>query len=83
VVAANILGRHEAHYEAVLRVTYTDPQAAAVGDGERAIRARGPLEVLRDTIQPFPGVSEIHAAALKTLDREVAGARDAIGTGSR
>jgi hypothetical protein len=39
--------------------------------------------VLRDTIQPFPDVSEIHAAALKVLDREVAGARDAIGTGSR
>ena len=110
VVAANILGEpREAHYEAVPRVTFTDPQAAAVGatedrfgatvrlsdvaktatysahaesngyltllsDGERvtgahalgpeagewlqqatlAIRARVPLDVLRDTIQPFP-----------------------------
>ncbi|HXD55510.1 MAG TPA: NAD(P)/FAD-dependent oxidoreductase [Solirubrobacteraceae bacterium] len=35
VVASNILGEpREAHYEAVPRVTYTDPQAAAVGSGE-------------------------------------------------
>jgi dihydrolipoamide dehydrogenase len=32
-----------------------------------AIRARVPLDVLRDTIQPFPSFSEIHAAALKAL----------------
>jgi pyruvate/2-oxoglutarate dehydrogenase complex dihydrolipoamide dehydrogenase (E3) component len=32
VVASNILGQHrEAHYEAVPRVTFCDPQAAAVG----------------------------------------------------
>jgi dihydrolipoamide dehydrogenase len=124
VVAANILGRpREANYEAVPRVTYTDPQAAAVGaveapfsatapisevaktatytrayaesngfltllsNGEHltgayalgpeagewmqqatlAIRARVPLEVLRDTIQPFPTFSEIYVAALKGL----------------
>jgi hypothetical protein len=30
-----------------------------------AIRARVPLEVLRDTIQPFPTFSEIYIAALK------------------
>ena len=36
VVAANIAGdRHPANYEAVPRVTYTDPQAAAVGAGKR------------------------------------------------
>lgn len=131
VVASNLLGEpREAHYEAVPRVTYTDPQAAAVGatearfgataplteiaktatythtyaesngfltllsDGEvltgayalgpeagewmqqatLAIRARVPLAVLRDTIQPFPSFSEIHAAALKALIREVKGA---------
>src|SRR6478752_1890827 len=34
-VASNILGEpREAHYEAVPRVTYTDPQAAAVGASE-------------------------------------------------
>jgi pyruvate/2-oxoglutarate dehydrogenase complex dihydrolipoamide dehydrogenase (E3) component len=128
VVADNILGNpREANYEAVPRVVYTDPQAAAVGatearfsatyalpdvpktaaytrayaeeggfltllsDGERltgayalgpeagewmqqatlAIRARVPLEVLRDTIQPFPSFSEIHAFALKELLAEI------------
>ncbi|HKO27266.1 MAG TPA: NAD(P)/FAD-dependent oxidoreductase [Solirubrobacteraceae bacterium] len=136
VVASNILGEpREVHYEAVPRVTYTDPQAAAVGtteaefsatallsevartatythayaesngfltllsDGEYltgayalgaeagewlqqatlAVRARVPLEVLRDTIQPFPSFSEIHAAAVKALRREIATARQAIG----
>jgi dihydrolipoamide dehydrogenase len=135
IVASNVLGEpREAHYEAVPRVTYTDPQAAAVGasedrfsatapisevsrtatytrayaesngfltllsDGERltgayalgpeagewlqqatlAIRARVPLEVLRDTIQPFPSFSEIHAAALKALRREITAARQPI-----
>jgi len=124
VVAANILGEpREASYEAVPRVVYTDPQAAAVGateadfsatvplsevaktatythayadekgfltllsDGERltgayalgpeagewlqqatlAIRARVPLDVLTDTIQPFPTFSEVYVAALKKL----------------
>ena len=131
VVAANILGEaREAHYEAVPRVTYTDPQAAAVGateaafsatapvsevaktatytrayaeangfltllsDGERltgayalgpeagewlqqatlAIRARVTLDVLADTIQPFPTFSEIYLAALKALEQEVGAA---------
>jgi dihydrolipoamide dehydrogenase len=32
-----------------------------------AIRARVPLAVLRDTIQPFPTFSEIYVAALKAL----------------
>ncbi len=128
VVAANILGEpREADYDAVPRVVFTDPQAAAAGaaeapfsataavsalpktetytrayaesngfltllsDGERltgayalgpeagewlqqatlAIRARVPLEVLRDTIQPFPTFSEIYVAALKAMRREV------------
>ena len=132
VVAANILGEpREAHYEAVPRVTYTDPQAAAVGatdapysatavvsevaktatytrayaesngfltllsDGERvtgayalgpeagewlqqatlAIRARVALDVLADTIQPFPTFSEIYLAAVKALRSAIAGAR--------
>jgi pyruvate/2-oxoglutarate dehydrogenase complex dihydrolipoamide dehydrogenase (E3) component len=40
-----------------------------------AIRARIPLDVLRDTIQPFPSFSEIHAFALKALAAEIASAR--------
>lgn len=39
-----------------------------------AIRARVPLAVLRDTIQPFPTFSEIYVAALGALAREIAGA---------
>ena len=39
-----------------------------------AIRARVPLAVLRDTIQPFPTFSEIYVAALKALRNEIAGA---------
>jgi len=117
--------------KAVPRVTFTDPQAAAVGasedafsatarlnavpktatytrvyaeangyltllsDGERltgahalgpdagewlqqatlAIRARVPLDVLSDTIQPFPTFSEIYLAALKALHGEIAAPR--------
>jgi pyruvate/2-oxoglutarate dehydrogenase complex dihydrolipoamide dehydrogenase (E3) component len=136
VVAANILGEaREANYEAVPRVTYTDPHAAAVGatearfsatafvsevaktatytrayaeengfltllsDGERvtgayalgpeagewlqqatlAIRAGVPLEVLRDTIQPFPTFSEIYLAALKALRGALTGATHDAG----
>jgi dihydrolipoamide dehydrogenase len=131
VVASNLLGTpREAHYDAVPRVTFTDPAAAAAGatearfsstvrlmdvaktatytrayaesngyltllsDGERlvgahafgpeagewlqqitlAIRAAVPLDVLLDTIQPFPTFSEIVFAALKALDRELAAA---------
>jgi len=59
-----------------------------------AIRARIPLDVLRDTIQPFPSFSEIYGLALKALDRDVRGdhsparsesarAGSAAGEGSR
>jgi dihydrolipoamide dehydrogenase len=129
VVAANIAGENRpANYEAVPRVTYTDPQAAAVGaaeapyssttllsevpktatythayaqsngfltllsDGTRltgayalgpeagewlqqatlAIRARVPLEVLADTIQPFPSFSGIFDSAFKALRMQIA-----------
>ena len=40
-----------------------------------AIRAHVPLDVLRDTIQPFPTFSEIYADALKALRAEIAAAR--------
>lgn len=129
VVAENIAGgQRRANYEAVPRVTYTDPQAGAVGateaaysgtmalsevpktatythayaestgfmtllsDGERltgayalgpeagewlqqatlAIRARVPLEVLSDVIQPFPSFSGIYDGALMALRMQVA-----------
>ena len=129
VVAANIAGEmRPANYEAVPRVTYTDPQAAAVGavdaeysatapvselpktatythayaesngfltllsDGHRltgayalgpgagewmqqatlAIRARVPLKVLEDTIQPFPTFSGIYGAAVTALLMQIA-----------
>ena len=129
VVAANITGQaRPANYEAVPRVTYTDPQAAAVGaldaqysgtalvsqvpkaatyshayaqsngfltllsDGQRltgayalgpeagewmqqatlAIRAHVPIEVLSDTIQPFPSFSGIYNTALMELRMNIA-----------
>jgi dihydrolipoamide dehydrogenase len=36
-----------------------------------AIRARVPIEVLRDTIQPFPTFSEIYVEALKSLRGQI------------
>jgi len=132
VVASNILGEpREADYDAVPRVVFTDPQAAAAGatngpfsgtarlselaktetytrayaesngfltllaDGEYltgayalgpaasewlqqatlAIRAHVPIEILRDTIQPFPTFSEIYVEALKSLRGQIAATR--------
>ena len=40
-----------------------------------AVRAKVPLEVLRDTIQPFPTFSEIYVAALKALRSQITTAR--------
>jgi pyruvate/2-oxoglutarate dehydrogenase complex dihydrolipoamide dehydrogenase (E3) component len=40
-----------------------------------AIRARVPLQVLRDTIQPFPTFSEIYVAALKALHSRIGSRR--------
>ena len=40
-----------------------------------AIRARVPLDVLLDTIQPFPTFSEIYLAALKVLARAIKSGR--------
>ncbi len=44
-----------------------------------AIRARVPVEVLRDIIQPFPTFSEIYIEALKALRTEIAAARLEVG----
>jgi dihydrolipoamide dehydrogenase len=50
VVAANIAGEDRvANYEAVPRVTYTDPQAAAVGATEAAYSATTPLSEVPKT----------------------------------
>jgi pyruvate/2-oxoglutarate dehydrogenase complex dihydrolipoamide dehydrogenase (E3) component len=47
-----------------------------------AIRARVPLDVLRDTIQPFPTFSEIYVAALTALHGQIAAAREPVGAGT-
>jgi pyruvate/2-oxoglutarate dehydrogenase complex dihydrolipoamide dehydrogenase (E3) component len=45
-----------------------------------AIRARVPIDVLRDTIQPFPTFSEVYIAALKELRGEISAARQLVST---
>jgi pyruvate/2-oxoglutarate dehydrogenase complex dihydrolipoamide dehydrogenase (E3) component len=47
-----------------------------------AIRARIPLDVLRDVIQPFPTFSEIYVNALKALRGQIAAAHKPAETGS-
>ncbi len=46
-----------------------------------AIRAHLPLDLLADTIQPFPTFSEIYVAALKALRDEIETATKPIGAG--
>ena len=46
-----------------------------------AIRAHVPLDVLRDTIQPFPTFSEIYVAALKALRAIIAAAKEPTTSG--
>jgi pyruvate/2-oxoglutarate dehydrogenase complex dihydrolipoamide dehydrogenase (E3) component len=47
-----------------------------------AVRAQIPLDVLTDTIQPFPSFSEIHAFALKALRAEIAASSGAAAAGA-
>jgi dihydrolipoamide dehydrogenase len=47
-----------------------------------AIRARVPLDVLRDVIQPFPTFSEIYVDALKALRGQITAARQVAEAGS-
>jgi pyruvate/2-oxoglutarate dehydrogenase complex dihydrolipoamide dehydrogenase (E3) component len=47
-----------------------------------AIRARVPLAVLRDVIQPFPTFSEIYVGALKALHRQIAAISQPTAAGS-
>jgi len=44
-----------------------------------AIRARVPLDVLRDVIQPFPTFSEIYVSALKALRSKIVAGRRPVG----
>jgi hypothetical protein len=44
-----------------------------------AIRARVPLDILRDTIESFPTLSEIYLDALKALHSEIATAQPVAG----
>ncbi len=46
-----------------------------------AIRARVPIDVLRDVIQPFPTFSEIYVDALKALHGKIAAARQPTAAG--
>jgi len=69
-----------AHYAPNLPEYAVAPEAGEwLQQATLAIRARVPLEVLRDVIQPFPTFSEIHMAALKALRHEIALARNAVG----
>jgi pyruvate/2-oxoglutarate dehydrogenase complex dihydrolipoamide dehydrogenase (E3) component len=52
--------------------------ASGLQQATLAIRARAPLRVLEDTIQPFPSFSEIYAAALKALHRQVIAVRQPV-----
>jgi len=47
-----------------------------------AIRARVPLDVLRDVIQPFPTFSEIYVSALKSLRSEITADRQPVHAGA-
>ena len=47
-----------------------------------AIRARVPLGILRDTIQPFPTFSEIYLAGVKALRRKIAATGEPAAAGS-
>ena len=44
-----------------------------------AIRARVPIDVLRDVIQPFPTFSEIYVAALNSLHGQITASRQPAG----
>jgi hypothetical protein len=55
-------------------------RVASTGDGDSRPL---PIEVRRDTIQPFPTVSEIYIEALKALRAEIATARQPMNVGAR
>ncbi len=71
VVAANISGEtHPANYEAVPRVTYTDPQAAAVGAVEALYSATAPLSDVPKTATYTHAYAESHGFLTLLSDGE-------------
>ena len=54
--------------------------APSVATGGSAIRAWVPLDVLRDTMRPFPTFSEIYVEALKALRHEITAALESAST---
>jgi hypothetical protein len=51
-------------------------------DSDRAIRARDPLDGLRDAIPPFPSFGEIDAAASNAVQRQIVAAVKPVATAS-
>ena len=71
IAAANILGRaREANYEAVPRVVFTDPQAAAVGEAEGAATATVPLAEVPRTSTYTRAYAEQHGFMTLVSDGE-------------
>jgi pyruvate/2-oxoglutarate dehydrogenase complex dihydrolipoamide dehydrogenase (E3) component len=84
VVERALVGGECSYWACIPSKTLLRPGEAVEGARQATltIRARVPLDVLRDTMQPFPSFSEIHAAAVKALRREIAAQRDAVGAQS-
>ena len=84
VVASNILGEpREAHYEAVPRVTYTDPQAAAVGATEAEFSASAQLSEVAKTATYTHAYADSNGFLTLLSDREHLTGAYALGPGGR
>src|SRR3954468_14532417 len=80
IAAANILGRpREANYDAVPRVVFTDPQAAAVGEPEGPITATTPLSAVAKTATYTREYAERHGYLTLISDGERITGAHAVG----